>query len=423
TGNGSCPAAYDTIKINYVGFAGTVTLTSTPVSCFGGTNGTATVGITGGTPPYTYSWNTSPAQSTITAVNLAIGTYSVTITNGIGCTSTNPVTITQPPPVQLASSITHIACSGQSSGSISITPTGGIAPYTYLWQPGNQTTSSISSQPVGTYTITVSDSNSCQLTTPYTINQSAPIVISLTPTDVSCFNGNDGIASSTVSGGNAPYTYNWSSGASSPNATGLQAGTFSLTITDNLGCLLSNSVSIGQPTAVITSTTSTDETCNYLNNGTATAVASGGTPGYTYLWQPGALTTMNINNLSSGTYTLTSTDLKGCTAIAFATVAEPALLAINFISQINVSCFAGTDGTVTASPVGGTPNYTYLWSNGATTAQISNLSSQSFTTTVTDSKGCVTTNTATITQPTLLTTSTTITNETCSYSNNGTSTS
>ncbi|MES2139782.1 MAG: SprB repeat-containing protein, partial [Bacteroidota bacterium] len=423
TGNGSCPAAYDTVKINYVGFTGTVSLTSVPVSCFGGNNGSATVSIVAGSPPYTYSWNTAPAQSAITAVNLAIGTYSVTIRNAIGCTSINPVTITQPSPVQLASSITHISCSGQSTGAISITPSGGIAPYTYLWQPGNQTTSSITGKPVGTYTVTVTDFNSCQLTSPYTINQSPAIVITLTPSNVSCFNGSDGMATSTVSGGTPPYTYNWSSGATSPNATGLPAGTYTLTITDNLGCLLSNSVTITQPTIVITNTTSTNETCNYLNNGTATAVSSGGTPGYTYLWQPGASTTISINNLSSGTYTLTTKDLKGCTAIAFATITEPTLLAINFISQINVSCFGINDGSVTASPVGGTPNYTYLWSNGATTAQLSNLSSQNYTATVTDSKGCVSTNSVTITQPAVLTTSTTKTNETCSYSNNGTATS
>ncbi len=424
TGNGSCPAGSDIVRINYVVFNGTVSFTTTPVSCSGGNDGTATVSVAAGIPPYTpntYSWNTSPAQTAITATNLSMGTYSVTITNSMGCTTTNPVTITQPPPLALASSITHVVCNGGSNGSISITPTGGNGAYIYLWSPGNQTTSSISSQPAGAYTVTVKDSKLCQIISTYTITQPALIVVVITPTPVSCFNGSNGTANSTVSGGTFPYTYNWNSGATSPNVPGLLAGSVTLTVTDVFGCIGANSVTITQPTSYTVSTTSTNETCNYSNDGTATASASGGTPGYTYLWSNGSTNSL-ISNLTSQIYSITATDLNGCTAIAFATITEPPLLTINFISQINVSCFGGNNGSVTASPSGGTASYTYLWSNGATTSQISNLTSQNYSVTVTDSKGCVATNSVTIIQPTLLTAGTTITNETCFTSNNGTAT-
>ncbi|MES2284801.1 MAG: SprB repeat-containing protein, partial [Bacteroidota bacterium] len=422
TGNGTCPAGTDIVRINYVVFTGIVSFTSTPISCFGGNDGTATVSIAGGAPPFSYSWNTAPAQSTTTATNLTLGTYSVTTTDNIGCTSTNPVTTTQPTPLALSSSITNVLCSGGNNGSISITPTGGIGPYTYLWQPGNQTTSSISTQLAGTYTVTVKDSKACPITSNYTISQPSPIAILFTTTPVSCFNGSNGMANSIVSGGTSPYTYNWSSGASSPNASGLMAGLVTLTVTDISGCFASNSVTVTQPTAIVASTTSTNETCNYSNDGTATAGASGGNPGYTYLWQPGSLTSAIINNLSSGIYTLTVTDLKGCTGTAFATITEPAALTINFVSQVNVSCFGGSNGSVTASPSGGTINYSYLWTGGATTASKTNLTQGTYSVTVTDSKGCVATNSVVITQPTLLTASTTSTNETCNYLNNGTAT-
>jgi len=422
TGNGSCPGASDTVRINYVGFSGVVAITPTPASCFGGSDGSATINVTLGTPPYTYSWNTSPAQSGANATNLGIGTYAVTVTDGLGCTSPNSVIITQPLPLNVTSSITQVSCPGGNNGSISTSPTGGTGPYTYLWQPGNQTTSSINNQLAGVYSLLEIDSKGCRKTTTFTITQPSPIAILLSQTPVSCFNGTDGIAYSAVSGGTGPYTYSWSSGATSPNAIGLHAGSVTLNVIDSKGCTKSGSITITQSTAVIASTTSTNETCSYSNNGTATASATGGSPGYTYLWQPGGLTSAIIPNLSSGIYSLTVTDLKGCTGTAFATITEPQPLTINFISQVNVSCFGGNNGAVTASPTGGTPPYTYLWSGGAITASRTNLVAGTYSVTVTDSKGCFTTSSVIITQPTLLIASITSTNEICSYANNGTAT-
>ena len=399
TGNGSCTPGSDVVRINYVGFSGLVSFTQTPISCFGANNGSATVNIAGGTPNYTYSWNTVPAQYSATAINLAPGSYAVIVTNGIGCTSSNSTSIIQPSPLALASSITNELCSGGSNGSVSINASGGTVPYTYLWQPGNSTTPSINSEPAGVYSVTVTDANGCQKISSFTISQPSAITVALSPTPVTCFNGSDGKIISTVSGGNSPYTYNWSSGATSPDATGLQAGMITLAVTDNSVCPASNSVNITQPPALTANILSSNETCNSMNDGKATATVSGGNPGYTYLWSNGG-TTSQISNLTSQQYTLTATDLKGCTATAFATITEPATLTINFISNRNVSCFGGNDGMVTASPLGGTVNYTYLWAPGGSTAAArTNLSACSYTVTVTDSKGCVSTNSIAITQP------------------------
>lgn len=421
TGNGTCSPSSDVVRINYVGFTGVVGVSVGVLSCYGSTDGSLTANITAGVPPYTYSWNTTPAQTTSTATGLGLGNYAVTITNGIGCTSTTSATIIQPSPIALASSISNVTCNGGSNGSVSLTATGGTGPYTYLWQPGNQTSSSINNQPAGTYTVTVTDSKACQKISNYYITQPLSISIILTPSPVSCYNGSDGIVNSSISGGNSPYVYNWSSGATSPNASGLQAGTYTLNVTDNSGCFVSNSVSITQPAVASAIISVTNETCSYQDNGTATVVSSGGTPAYNYLWQPGAQTTSTISNLSSGTYTLTSTDAKGCIITSFATITEPAPLIINFISQVNVSCFAGNNGMVTASAAGGTPNYTYLWiPGGATTATRSNLPAGSYALSSMDTKGCTATNTVTITEPAApLAISPTITNVTCNGLSNG----
>ncbi|MCW3105374.1 MAG: hypothetical protein JWO09_3814 [Bacteroidetes bacterium] len=422
TGNGTCPAASDVVKIWFMGFTGTVAVAPVNVSCFGGNNGSATASVTGGIPPFTYSWNTVPAQTTATASNLVAGTYTVTITNGIGCTTQTTTTITQPTPLTVSNTITNVSCAGGNNGSIAVTPAGGTPGYSYAWLPGGQSTSSISGQAAGTYTATVTDSKGCVVTSTYTITQPAPLAISFTSTNVSCFNGSNGTASATVIGGTPAYTYSWApSGGTAATASGLQAGTYTLTVTDVKGCVLTNTITITQPTALTATTSAAPETCDYLNNGSATASPAGGTPGYTYLWMPGSFTTATASNLSAGTYTVTVTDSKGCTATAFATITQPAPLTVSLISQTNVSCFGGNNGSVTASPAGGTAPYGYAWSpGGATTATASGLAAGTYTVTVTDNHGCQVQSSTAITQPLQpLTATNVISNVSCSGGSNG----
>jgi gliding motility-associated-like protein len=421
TGNGTCPAASDTIKIHFAPFTGTVTPIVTDVSCFGGTNGSSTVTVSGGPGPYTYTWTTVPTQTTSTASGLGQGTYSVNITDGIGCVYQTTVTVVQPTPLAISNTVTNVSCSGGSSGSIGVTPSGGTPAYTYSWSPGNQTTSTISNQPVGTYTVKVTDSKGCMITASYTIIQPLPLTAILTPANVSCFGGSNGTASVSVSGGTSPYTYSWSpSGGTSSSASGLTAGTYTLVITDTKTCTLTQTVSITQPIAVSATVAVTNETCDYLNNGSASVSASGGTPAYAYSWQPGGQTTSTISNLPAGTYTSIVTDSKGCTFTSFATIVQPAPLAVTFTNQVNVSCFGGNNGSITATPTGGTPNYTYSWMPGGLTGASPNtLSAGNYTLTVTDANGCTVQNTVTVTQPAPLALTNTVTNVSCSGASSG----
>jgi gliding motility-associated-like protein len=421
TNNNVCSAATDTMNVFFTGFIGTATVTTTNVSCYGNTDGTATVSVTGGIPAYTYFWSTVPAQTGVTATNLGIGTYSVTIKNASGCTTQTTATITQPAPLAVNSSVTPISCFGGSNGIINITPTGGTAPYSYLSTPGNQTAVPITNLSIGTYTVVVTDAKNCKLTSAYTITQSTQILTSFSIATVSCFGKNDGAITSSTTGGVPPYTYSWSpGGAASPNVSGLPAGTYTITVTDKLGCFMSSSTLITEPPVLATSITGTNETCNHLNDGTATVIVSGGTPNYTYTWNPGLLKTASVINLVAGTYTVTIKDLKGCTATPIITITQPLPLTVNLISQANVYCNGGSNGSVTANPNGGTPPYTYLWSPGNTTnATLSNVPIGTYTVTLTDKNGCTAQKTATITEPALLTVSSTITNVSCPSGNNG----
>ncbi|MGZ3862703.1 MAG: PKD domain-containing protein [Bacteroidia bacterium] len=422
TGNGTCPAGVDTVTINFAPFTGTVTPTVTNVSCFGGTDGTSTIAVSGGTGPYTYTWTTVPTQTTSTASGLGQGTYSVSITNGIGCVYQTTVAVTQPTPLSVSSAITDVSCNGGSNGSIAATGAGGTPAYSYSWSPGGQTTQTISGQPAGTYTVKVTDAKGCVTTGVYTIAQPTILTTTSTFTNVSCNGGTNGAANVVVTGGTPAYTYSWSpSGGTSSTAIGLPAGTYTLQATDSKGCVVTQTITITQPAVLTTTVSATNETCDYLNNGTASVVVAGGTPAYSYTWQPGNQTTAGISGQASGTYTVIVADTKGCTMTNFATITQPTPLAIAFSNQVNVSCFGGNDGSVSSTVSGGTPNYSYSWMPaGGSGANAGSLAAGTYTLTTTDANGCTASNTLTITQPTLaLSVSSTIANVSCNGGSDG----
>ncbi|PBQ33749.1 hypothetical protein CNR22_18835 [Sphingobacteriaceae bacterium] len=425
TGSGACPSATDLITIYYSGFTGTVSSFTNPISCYGGSNGTASVNVAGGKGPHTYLWTTVPTQSTATASNLSLGIYSVTVKDAIGCERQETVAITQPLPIALNSTLSNVSCFAGTNGSLSVAVVGGSAPYTYSWTPGNQTTATLTNLTAGTYSVKVTDSKNCILTSTLPVTQPSSLAVAFTQTQVSCFNGSNGSISALVSGGSVPYTYSWNpGGASSPAISNLTAAIYSLTITDNLNCVLAKTVSITQPSSLTVTSTVTNESCSYLNNGSAGALVSGGTAGYTYLWLPGSFTTSAISNLTSGNYSLQVTDVKGCSQTTVLTVTEPGPLLINFINPTAVKCFGGTTGSVTANVSGGTPSYTYSWSPlASSSATYTNLGSGSYTLVVSDTKSCTTTASLTISQPSSLTLSNTQTNITCFGGSDGSATS
>jgi hypothetical protein len=369
-------------------------------ACNGGNNVDLTDAVSGGVAPYTYVW--SPNVSTTNkADNLSAGTYSVTVTDGNGCSSVASLTVTQPVLLSTAPTATGVLCNGGSTGTASANASGGTSPYTYTWS-NSETTATASGLSAGSYTITVKDFNGCTASASITVTQPLAIRDSIAGTNSGCFGSNNASATVGVKYGTSPYTYLWSNSETTATATGLSAGSYSVEVTDANGCTGSATVSITQPsqlTATISSTT--NATCN-AGNGSATVSAAGGTSPYTYVWNPGGNTNATAS-LSAGTYTVLVTDGNGCTATATATITQPTALRDSVASLTDPSC-NGNRGSATIGVSGGTSPYTYIWNpNVSTTATGSFLTVGTYTVTVEDHNGCSKTLSFTISQPAAVT--------------------
>ena len=373
-------------------------------SCFGGNNFTAVVGVKNGVAPYTYSW-TPNVSSSGTASNITAGTYSVTVKDINGCSSSSSITISQPALVSASIiSSTNITCNGFFNGAATATASGGTSPYNYSWSPSGGTINAISGVSAGTYTVNVTDGVGCTSSASVTLSQPTAIVANaIVIANVNCSGNSPGSASSSVSGGTSPYTYSWSNGGGTNlTASGLSAGIYTLTVSDNHACTATVSATITQPSAVSITINSVSNVSCFGGTGTATAnVATGGTAPYTYLWSSAGETNLTTISLVAGIYNVTVTDNNGCTASVSATITQPALsLGITLNSVNNVACFGGT-GTATANAAtGGTLPYTYSWSGaGGSNLTTTSLAAGIYTITVTDNHSCTTSALATITQP------------------------
>jgi gliding motility-associated-like protein len=401
------------------------TRSSTPVSCFGGSNGTGTVNMIGGSPPFIYSWNSTPVQNTSTATGLGAGTWTVSVTDQGGCTNQLPVVVSGPS--QLISSVTHsnVLCNGASSGTGLVVASGGVGNYNYSWNtvPPQNNANAINLS-AGTYIATVTDGNNCTATNTIIVDQPPAIVTSTTTTPVSCFGGSNATATVTANGGVGNFTYVWNSTPTqnTQTANNLSATTYTVTVTDGNGCVQQNTAVPIQPTAMIVTTSFTPVTCFGIADGSVTVSAQDGTPGYNFSWntipvQVGA----TINSLRAGTYTATVTDANGCSQTQSVVVTEPTLLTVSQ-STTPVSCYGGIDGTATASGNGGTTPYAYLWTtspNQATPTAVG-LSLGTYRVTVTDANNCTATAVSSITEPTPVTLTTTFTDALCFGSADGT---
>jgi gliding motility-associated-like protein len=383
----------------------------TNVSCFGNSNGSATVTASGGTSPYAYSWNTVPVQTSATANNLAAGSYNVIVTDANGCSATASVAITQPDSMLVGGICGHVdvSCNGGSNGSLLAMVSGGTGPFTYLWSPGGQTTALVSGLSAGNYSVTVTDANGCSVTSTATITQPASgVTASISAqVNISCFGNNDGSATVSASGGTAPYTYSWSTTPvqTSATANNLAAGNYSVTVTDAHGCTATATVSIFQPAVALSATISSsfNVSCFGGNNGSATVMATGGTAPYTFSWNTTPVqTSASISNLAAGTYVVTVTDAHGCSANATVIIMQPSAgIAINISAQSDATCFGGSNGSASVAVSGGTAPYSYSWNTipVQTSATASNLAAGTYIVTVTDANGCSANASVIISQP------------------------
>ncbi|OFY83085.1 MAG: hypothetical protein A3F72_19015 [Bacteroidetes bacterium RIFCSPLOWO2_12_FULL_35_15] len=408
------------------------------VNCFGQSTGSFSVSTTGGASPYDYVlMNGATTVATFTNVagsqafsSLPAGTYTLNVLDNSGCPGSTTITITQPAsPLTVAISGSSPATCGSSNGSATALGSGGTGTITYSWSPSGGSAATASGLAAGPYTVTATDTKGCTSSTPVTITSSGGATIAITSqTNVLCFGASTGSATATASSGTSPYDYVWTGTAgtlqTTNNITGpntmsaLAAGTYTVTVTDNNSCVSSFTVVITQPSSAVSVaiTASTNATCGSAN-GSATALASNGTSGYTYSWTPSGGSAATANNLSANTYTVTATDGNGCTATTTAVIGSSGGPTVSLVTQINILCNGASTGSATVSATGGTGTLTYSWSGGggnSTTA--SALSAGTYIVTVTDSSNCSNTLSVTITQPNAITASVTTTPSNCGSS-------
>lgn len=378
TGNAGCPAATDTLNITLPNSFAGMTGGQTDASCFGSTTGSAFVTPDG--PGLGYLWNDASGQTTAQATSLAAGTYTVIVSDGFGCDTTLSVTIGQPTAMALVSlDPVDESCLGSGNGTITAVVSGGTSPYSYSWNNGANGAAITATS--GTYSVSITDANGCApVTGSATINaQGLPNVADAGSDLVGCVGSFPLALSGAVtnatggswSGGSGSFSGTWPNVSYMPSAGDIDDGsiTLTLTTTGNSTCPpASDELVLAIPNSFAAiGIAHTDAACNGSATGTASVTLS---TGLTFQWMPGPQSTATATGLTAGTYTVLVADAYGCDTTLSVTIGQPDALTIAGMTSVNETCAGVADGSLTATVSGGTEPYTYVWTNGATTASI-----------------------------------------------------
>ncbi|MBI5217972.1 MAG: choice-of-anchor J domain-containing protein [Bacteroidia bacterium] len=407
TGNGSDTV---TITVNEV----ITTISGTDITCNGNNDGTIDLLINGGTTPYTIVWSNGATVQNLTG--LAPDTYDVTVSDSYGCSATNTYTIAEPAAIDITYTVTTPGC-GASDGAIDITVTGGTTPYDFEWST-SVITEDLINVPAGIYSVSITDANNCTYNNTIILNnQNAPVISNVTVTQILCNGDTTGAINITVSGGTPSYTFNWSNSDNTEDVINLAAGIYSLTITDAANCEAFLDTAVTQPDAIVLTLSGTSPVCNGGADGSATVAITGGISPFDVLWSTSE-TTETITGLNAGMYTINITDNNGCIAQDSIEITDPAAITL-FITETNVLCNGDSTGSADMTISNGTSPYSILWSNGATTEDITGLNADTYTVVVTDVNGCNATDSVAITEPDAIVLTLVPTDATCNGGNTG----
>lgn len=359
------------------------------VSCFGSDNGWARAEVLGGFAPFRYDWLDSP-ENDPERFGLTAGSYTLTVMDFIGCEDTLTITIEEPDaPLSVSIDDFNVSCYDEGDGSIAATPSGGYAPYTYLWWEPNSTEDRIENLSPGTYNLSVMDSGECVVNASITITQPDQLQGLTNVTNVDCYGATTGVGIGTVLGGTSPYDISWSNGVTDTNkVVDLLAGSYSMFVADANGCLDTVLFTVLQPDSLIIDIDTTNVNCFGEANGSLTATPSGGTPIYTYAWEGSAVIASELTSLTAGAYKVTVTDAKGCEATQTVEVTEPDELEITVLSK-DPLCYNSNDGEIEIQTEGGV--YPYYYTVGAASSSDSiftDLAPSNYTVIATDANGC-----------------------------------
>ena len=384
--------------------------------------GNIDVSIEGGTPGYTYQWyevinpdadpddqiNTEITSETNPSINgLGDGTYFVVATDANECPMTSEQWTVIIPPIIVIETLTAedaflLECAADDNGTIEIEAGGGVGNYSYEWSDGSTiigNTPNISGLSIGNYSVTVTDANGCVATFSTDLTQPEDLIIDIQKTDLNCYNSNDGTITVTPTGGVAPYTYSWSDFGNGKLRTDLVSGKYTVTVTDSNNCEKSVEIELkSAPQFNITSDVS-PITCFGANDGSIKLTIDGGKAPISLEWADDPQAGTTRSNLKSGVYSVLLKDSSGCEINEIYTITEPAKLQLSAIKSDALDCDDPNSGSIDLQVIGGNPPFTYVWSNGDTTEDLSDVSANNYSVIVTDSKGCTVEKTFSIVRP------------------------
>ncbi|MCA0154527.1 SprB repeat-containing protein, partial [Winogradskyella vincentii] len=375
-------------------------------------NGEATVAVSGGTAPYSFLW--SNGQTTATATGLSDTTHSVTVTDANGCQLTQSIIIacvnTCDAEITI-DSVTDVLCTGDATGSGTVSANSLANPsstFTFTWSNGQVdtgvNTSTLSNVVAGVYTVSITiDGTVCQpVEDTISITEPSNVLnVTASSTDELGPSTGDGTATATATGGVEPYTYAWSNGETTETITDLSAGTYTVDVTDANGCTDQTTVTVNPGTCLNLSVSgsSSPVICNGESNGSVVATVTGGSGDFSYAWDSIPDTTLSVNNLPAGDYTITVTDnVTACTSNTTITINEPNALSSG-IAITNILCKDDATGSLDLTVNGGVAPYTFVWSDGSTNEDLINVIAGTYSVTITDANGCTSTDSATIIEP------------------------
>ncbi|TWO32959.1 PKD domain-containing protein [Seonamhaeicola sediminis] len=374
------------------------------ISCFGANDGSIGIDISGGTPPYQYSWtrdglayNTSEDIS-----NLGSGDYEVTVTDANNCPPIiQNFLIVEPDELDISLvNQLDVICFGDATGEINVSVTGGrlfeissgVFDYNYNWTGPNGFTSTnqnLTGLIAGTYTLTVTDRSNCTDTLEVILNQTDEIIIDYTATEIECYgNNNASITINNISGGNAPYSVSWSNFGSGMTQTNLSPGTYVITVTDNTNCVKQATIVIDDAPLFRITPQVEHVSCFGANDARIVLNLEGGIDPVNLVWDDDPTAGVERNNIGPGTYTVTITDGQPCEIIETFEITEPTELMLSGNSQDALDCDDANSGNINLIVTGGTLPLSYYWSNGAASEDLNNIPPGNYTVNVIDANGC-----------------------------------
>ncbi|MCB2197685.1 MAG: T9SS type B sorting domain-containing protein, partial [Bacteroidetes bacterium] len=392
-----------------------------PISCAGDADGTIDLYISGGNTinyyqdipfeePYDYSWSTTDGTGLTADIQnqtgLSGGTYYVTVSDWRNCMANDSATVNEPPIFESNIISTDVTCFGDNNGEIDLQVTGGNTedPYTFVWTTPNGSGLNESSEDQsgltqGNYYVTIYDAKDCELQNSAIINEPPLLEATLSENDLKCFGINNGTAVVDITGGTGAYSIEWSTGSTEDSIYNLTAGNYSVTVIDANGCDTINNFQLSEPDEIESSIESENITCFGYSNGKIIITPTGGTIPYNYVWSDASIANDSIaENLGPGEYTISVIDNNNCEHTRDIELTQPDPLTAD-VEKSDISCYGEIDGYIVLNMFGGTPEYTYSWSNGLSEPSANMLSEGDYSITVTDIHDCLIDTTVHIEEP------------------------